>query len=220
MNASNKKHEQGKPLHIHLGDDEYEHDDDEVVVIRHRSPSPSRPNTRDKGLHAQIEPQDAEEELPPSKTKIKKQMHELRDLGKELTELSKDQLDQVDIPGNLREAIHEMRSIKKFGAQRRQLQYIGKLMREVDPAPIVEKLDGWKGKSRTHTVHLHKIEHWRERLMENDNAMTDLLATHPQVDTQRLRSLIRNARKEIDTNKPPKNFREIFQLLKEIFPEP
>ncbi|MDH4234645.1 MAG: DUF615 domain-containing protein [Gallionella sp.] len=160
-----------------------------------------------------------EEELPPSKTKIKKQMHELRDLGKELTELGKDQLAQLDIPESLRDAIREMKNINKFGAQRRQLQYIGKLMREVDPAPILAKLDAWKGKSQQHIGYMHQLERWRDRLMENDSALTELLAAHPHADAQHLRSLIRNAQKEMEAGKPPKNYREIFQVLREIIPE-
>ncbi|MDD2914206.1 MAG: ribosome biogenesis factor YjgA [Gallionella sp.] len=158
--------------------------------------------------------------MPPSKTKIKKQMHELRDLGEELTDLSKDQLAQLDIPENLRDAVREMKNINKFGAQRRQLQYIGKLMRDVDPAPIIAKLNAWKGYSQQHTAYMHQLERWRERLLESDAALTELLAAHPQADAQRLRALIRNAHKEREANKPPKNFREIFQVLREIIPEP
>ena len=161
-----------------------------------------------------------EEELPPSKTKIKKQMHELRDLGEELTELGKDQLAQLDIPENLRDAIREMKNINKFGAQRRQMQYIGKLMRDVDTAPILARLDAWKGKSQHHIAYMHQLERWRDRLMESDAALTELLAAHPQADAQRLRTLIRNAQKEMEAQKPPKNFREIFQVLREIIPEP
>ena len=162
---------------------------------------------------------DDEEALPPSKTMIKKQMHELRDLGRELTELGKDQLAQLDIPENLRDAIREMKNINKFGAQRRQVQYIGKLMREVDTAPILARLDAWKGKSQHHTAHMHQLERWRDRLMEDDSALTELLAAHPQADAQRLRTLIRNAHKEKLANKPPKNYREIFQALREIISE-
>ncbi|MDD5299619.1 MAG: ribosome biogenesis factor YjgA [Gallionella sp.] len=161
-----------------------------------------------------------EEELPPSKTKIKQQMHELRDLGMELTELGKDQLAQLDIPENLRDAIREMKNINKFGAQRRQMQYIGKLMRDVDPAPIIARLNAWKGYSQQHTAYMHQLERWRDRLLESDSALTELLAAHPQVDVQHLRALIRNAQKEREAGKPPKNYREIFQVLKEILPEP
>jgi ribosome-associated protein len=147
-------------------------------------------------------------------------MHELRDLGKELTELGKDQLAQLDIPENLRDAIREMKSINKFGAQRRQMQYIGKLMRDVDTAPILARLDAWKGKSQNHIAYMHQLERWRDRLLENDAAFTELLGAFPATDAQRLRTLIRNAQKEIEAGKPPKNFREIFQVLREIIPEP
>jgi len=152
-----------------------------------------------------------EEELPPSKTKIKKQMHELRDLGKELTELGKDQVAQLDIPENLRDAIREMHRINSFGAQRRQIQYIGKLMRNVDPAPIIAKLDAWKGKSQQHTVYMHQLERLRERLLENDTALTELLAAHPQIDAQRLRTLIRNAQKEREAQKLPRIYAKSFR---------
>ncbi len=224
MNTQNKDQDDTEPLHIHLGSDD-EHDDGKVEVfppyarnetLARRADSPT---TRGRGLRNHPAVADEEEELPPSKTRIKKQMHELRDIGKELTELSKDQLAQLDIPENLRDAIREMRKINKFGAQRRQIQYIGKLMREVDPAPILAKLDTWKGKSQQHTAYMHLLERWRDRLMESDDAFTELLAAHPESDAQRLRTLIRNAQKEIEGGKPPKNYREIFQVLREIIPE-
>jgi ribosome-associated protein len=199
-------------------DDEDEDEDEsgETIVIYAGAPS-----TRGRGLRA-LAPSDDEEEIDtgPSKTKIKKQMHELRDLGKELTELSKDQVAQLDLPESLHDAIREMRSINSFGAQRRQIQYIGKLMRNVDPAPIIAKLDAWKGKSQGHTAYMHQLERWRDRLLESDGALTELLAAHPQADAQHLRSLIRNAKKERELNKPPKNYREIFQVLREILAEP
>ena len=225
MNQHNKDQNENEPLHIHLGDDDDEddaaavHDDDSVEVIRPQARKPDSAPTRGRGLRNQPVAED-EEELPPSKTKIKKQMHELRDLGEELTELGKDQLAQLDIPENLRDAIREMKNINKFGAQRRQMQYIGKLMRDVDTAPILARLDAWKGKSQHHIAYMHQLERWRDRLMESDAALTELLAAHPQADAQRLRTLIRNAQKEMEAQKPPRNFREIFQVLREIIPEP
>ena len=217
MNSHNKDSNKNQPLHIHLEDDEDEHDDGEVEVIlpqvRNNATTPGR------WLRNKPVPAEGEEELPPSKTKIKKQMHELRDLGEELTDLSKDQLAQLDIPENLRDAVREMKNINKFGAQRRQLQYIGKLMRDVDPAPIIAKLNAWKGYSQQHTAYMHQLERWRDRLLESDAALTELLADHPQTDVQRLRALIRNAQKEQEAGKPPKNYREIFQVLKGIIPE-
>jgi ribosome-associated protein len=164
---------------------------------------------------------DYEEELdlPPSKTKIKKQMHDLQDIGEQLVALNKDQLKEVDIPETLRDAIQEAKRITKFGAIKRQMQYIGRLMRDVDTAPIIAKLDVWSGKSNQHIAYLHRVERWRERLLENDSALTELLADHPEADAQRLRTLIRNALKEREQMKPLKSFREIFQVLREILPE-
>jgi ribosome-associated protein len=226
MTTHNKKSDEKEPLIIHLSDDdeddyedEEEFDDGEVEVIRPNAPKSPGQNTRGRGLHNQVVVAEDEEELPPSKTKIKKQMHELRDLGKELTELGKDQLAQLDIPENLHDAIREFKNLNKFGAIRRQLQYIGKLMRHVETAPIIAKLDAWKGKSQHHIAYMHQLERWRDRLLESDNALTELLAAHPEADAQRLRTLIRNAQKEIEASKPPKNFREIFQVLREIIPE-
>lgn len=235
MSKHKKDQKEGAPLHFHLGDDEDElvedaaddieaDDDDGVEVIRPHSRNVGQAHkagnvhTRGRGLHnlpAAVE----EEQPPPSKTRIKKHMHELRDLGKELTELSRDQLAQLDIPEKLREALREMKSINKFGAQRRQIQYIGKLMREIDPAPILARLDVWKGRSQRHIAYTHQLERWRDRLMESDAALTQLLAAHPGADAQHLRTLIRNAQKEMESGKPPRNFREIFQVLRDIIPE-
>ena len=234
-NPSNKPEHQDEPDEdfdesLDSYDEEDEDDDGPIVIQVHgnapaRPATPARPaapNTRGRGLRSQATTdleEDEEEDTGPSKTKIKKQMHELRDLGKELTELSKDQVAQLDLPESLHDAIREMRNINSFGAQRRQIQYIGKLMRNVDPAPIVAKLDAWKGKSQNHTAYMHLLERWRDRLMENGTALTELLAAYPQADAQRLRTLIRNAHKELELQKPPKNYREIFQVLRDIIPE-
>jgi len=161
-----------------------------------------------------------EGEQPLSKTKIKQQMHDLQALGEQLIGLGNDKLAELDLPENLVDAIREMRRITKFGAQKRQRQYIGKLMRDVEPGPIIAKLESWSGTSRQHTAWLHQIERWRERLLESDQALTELLSDHPDADAQRLRTLIRNAHKEKVQNKPPKSYREIFQVLREIMPEP
>lgn len=161
-----------------------------------------------------------EEELPPSKTKIKKQMLELQDLGKTLTGLPKEKLLELNLDENLLEAILEYKRMTKFGALNRQLQYIGRLMRDVEPAPIQAKLDAWNGVSRQHTAWLHQVEHWRDRLLEQPDALTELLSAHPDADAQHLRTLIRNALKEKEALKPPKSYRELFQVLREVIPEP
>ncbi len=158
-------------------------------------------------------------ELPPSKTKIKQQMHDLQGIGEQLVELSKDRLKEVDLPERLYDAVHEMKRITTFGARKRQMQYIGRLMRDVDAAPIIAKLEVWSGKSNQHIAWLHQLERWRDRLLENESTLTELLTEHPAVDAQRLRALIRNAIKEKELEKPLKSYREIFQVLREILPE-
>lgn len=170
-------------------------------------------------MQRQHDQHEEEQDLPPSKTKIKKQMHDLQDIGEQLTELNAERLSQLDLPERLLDAIREMKKISKFGAQKRQRQFIGKLMREVDPAPIIAKLEIWNGTSRQHTAYLHQLERWRDRLLEDESALTELLAEHPSADAQHLRALIRNALKEKELNKPPKSYREIFQVLREILPE-
>ncbi|HTN94240.1 MAG TPA: ribosome biogenesis factor YjgA [Gallionella sp.] len=220
MNRHNKGRDKTEPALIHPGENADELDGGKIEAIHPHAPNAGNVYTRGRGLRNLPAAAGDHEELPPSKTRIKKQMHELRDLGKELTELSKDQLALLDIPDSLREAIHGMKGINKFGAQRRQIQYIGKLMREVDPEPILARLDAWKGKSQQHTAYLHLLERWRDRLMESDIALTELLSAHPDADAQRLRTLVRNAHKEMEGNKPPKNYRELFQVLREIIPEP
>jgi ribosome-associated protein len=163
---------------------------------------------------------DSEEiDLPPSKTKVKKQMHDLQDLGEQLVDLSKEHLAEIEIPDNLRLAVQEVKKIKSFGAIKRQMQYIGKLMRDVDPAPIQAKLAEWNGTSRQHIAWLHQVERWRDRLLAEPEAITELLSAHPGADIQRLRTLIRNAIKEKESSKPPKSYREIFQVLRDVIPE-
>ena len=203
-------------------DDQDEHEDEDEDEEQDEgdsddAPAPARPQGR--GLRS-LPVAEEEEELPPSKTKIKKQMHDLQDLGEELVGLGKDQLAQLDIPETLRDAIKEIHRIKKFGAIRRQMQYIGKLMRDVEIDPIIAKLNTWKGTSQQHIGYMHQLERWRERLLEGDAALTELLAAYPETDVQRLRTLIRNTLKEREAGKPAKNYREIFQVLRETIPEP
>jgi ribosome-associated protein len=172
-------------------------------------------------MHADEHHDDYEEgqEAPLSKTRRKQQMHDLQHIGERITALGNDKLAELELPERLLDAIREYKRINKFGAQRRQMQYIGKLMREVEPGPIVAKLDAWDGVSVQHTAWLHRIERWRDRLLEEPDALTELLAAHPDTDAQHLRALIRNAHKEKELNKPPKSYREIFQALREIMPE-
>jgi ribosome-associated protein len=154
----------------------------------------------------------------PSKTQRKKQMHELQDLGAELVELNEQQLASIELPERLLDAVVEARQITRFEARRRQLQYIGKLMRSIDPEPIRERIDAYKAVSIAQTARLHRIERWRARLLEDETALTELLTAYPQIDATQLRLLMRNALREREAGQPPKSFRALFQLLNESLP--
>src|SRR5690242_15222836 len=151
----------------------------------------------------------------PSKTQLKKQMHDLQALGAELVELNDDQLASIDLPERLLDAVRDARHMTKFEARRRQLQYIGKLMRDVDPEPIRSRLDAWKSVSRAHTARLHLLERWRTRLIEEPDAMTAFLREYPHADTARLRLLVRNTQRERETGQAPRSYRALFKLLNE-----
>lgn len=151
-----------------------------------------------------------------SKTQKKKQMDELQDLGVALTELSHETLKKVGLPEDLYEAIREYKKITSNSAVKRQRQYIGRLMRDVDAAPIRAFLAKLKGDNQAHNAFLQRVELMRTRLLENDDVLTKFMGDYPQADASALRTLIRNARKEAEANKPPKNFRALYQELRLI----
>jgi ribosome-associated protein len=155
----------------------------------------------------------------PSKTQRKREMHELQSLGEQLVELNPEQLAAIVLPEDLRSAIDAVRRITRREARRRQLQYIGRLMRTVDPEPIREKLKVWHGISVEHTARVHRVERWRERLMEDEIAMREFTRAHVGADTQRLRALVRKARHERDAGLPPRSYRELFRALRDIMSE-
>ena len=155
-------------------------------------------------------------DAPPSKTKRKEAMRALQDLGERLMELPSERLAKVDLPDVLREAIREAHRMTKHEAKRRQMQYIGKLMRDVEPAPIEEALAAFDGLSAAENARLHYLERLRERLMEDEKVLTEVGNAYPGADLQHLRQLRRNAIKEKQENRPPKSFRAIFQELKEL----
>ncbi|MFZ6645409.1 ribosome biogenesis factor YjgA [Undibacterium sp. TJN25] len=155
----------------------------------------------------------------PSKSQLKREMTALQKLGQELVEQPRDRVKRVPMPEDVREAILICQQIKDHEGRRRQMQYVGKKMRTLDEdeiAAIQKTLDSWKGLSKSDTAAMHALERRREKLLTDGEALTELLAENPELDVQHLRTLIRNARKEQAENKPPKAYREIFQILKQI----
>ena len=151
-----------------------------------------------------------------SKTRKKREMHELQALGAALAQLPDSQLKKMRLGERLLQAILEAKAIKSHEAKRRQMQYIGRLMREVDAAPIRAQLAEVEGHSAQANARHRRLEAWRERLVGDDEALTAFAAEHPGADLQLLRTLIRNTRKESGEGKPPRAYRELFRVLKEI----
>lgn len=151
----------------------------------------------------------------PSRTKVKEQMLALQALGAALVKLPAGRLATVPMPEPLAAAVHEARRISDREGHRRQVQYIGRLMREIDPEPIRAALAEFDGQSAQARARQQQLERWRARLIEDDDALTEYAGAHPGADLQALRTLIRNARKEISAAKPPRAQRELFRLLRE-----
>jgi len=152
----------------------------------------------------------------PSKTKIKEAMHELQELGAELVELSVGQLKRINLEEDLLAAVRECQKITSHGARRRQIMYIGKMLRNIDEEPIRAGLALIRGDSAAETARLHRLERMRTRLLEDEAVLSEIATAWPGVDLQHLRQLRRNALKEQEANKPPKNFRAIFQMLQDL----
>ena len=178
---------------------------------------PQAPLMRSDSPHSSHPGHDEEEDFnePPSKSSRKREMHALQDLGEQLVALSSDRLKKMSLPDALYEAVRAAQGFK-MEARRRQMQYVGKLMRKIDPAPIEAQLLVFSGKSAVEVAKMHRLEHLREQLLDDDKAIGAIVELWPQVDVQYLRTLRRNALKERETTKPPKAFREIFRVLREL----
>lgn len=158
-------------------------------------------------------------EEPISKTQLKAEADEQQALGVRLTELPKDKLLKLDLPDAVVTAVLDSKKITANGATRRHKQYLGRLMREIDNAPILEQLARWDGKHTAENAYFHGLERWRDRMIADANVLAEFIAQHSQTspqDIQQLRTLVRNAQKELAASKPPKSSREIFKLLRDI----
>lgn len=154
----------------------------------------------------------------PSKSRRKADALALQALGAQLVALNGEQLAQVPLPESLRDAVQAAQRIHAHEGRRRQLQYIGKLMRNVDAAPIRAKIEGWQSASVEQTARLHLIERWRERLLAEPAALQAFAAEFPAADLQQLRTLIRNTQRERGQHRPPRHYRALFQWLRDIIP--
>jgi ribosome-associated protein len=154
----------------------------------------------------------------PSKSQLKRDMHALQELGEALIALPKDALKRMPMPEALGDAVREARRITDHEGKRRQVQYVGRVMRSLldeETAALRTALDSYRGINKAETARLHWIERTREKLLADDAALTEFIRQHPAVDPQEGRTLIRNARKESEQGKPPRYFRELFQWIKD-----
>lgn len=159
----------------------------------------------------------AEDAQRPSKTQLKQQMHGLQQLGQELAGLPESRLAAVEMPEGLRQAILDYRRTKSHEGRRRQLQYVGKQMRFADEQPLREAVAAFKLGSAQDTLQLHEAERWRDELIADDAALTRWAERYPQSDLQRLRSLLRAARKDAAAapeQRSGRGYRELFQFIK------
>ncbi|MGH8671770.1 MAG: ribosome biogenesis factor YjgA [Burkholderiales bacterium] len=150
---------------------------------------------------------------PLSKTKRKQAVQALQELGARLADLSEKRLAELPLDGGLRSAILQYKELRGHEARRRQMQYIGRIMREVEVTPIEQSLVVWRNQARQQVAKQHLAEYWRDCLLDDEHTLGEFLASYPTADTQRLRTLIRNTLNETRQNKPPKNYRALFREL-------
>jgi ribosome-associated protein len=152
-----------------------------------------------------------------SKSQVKREMLALQSLGEKLVDLTLEQINSMEMPQDLREAVLFARTLKKSETWRRQMQYIGTLMRDADPEPIRRALDGIS-RGRGHDAQLFReLEQWRSGLVDgNDDFLEKTVHRFPAADRKRLRSLALKARKEREENQPPKASRVLFRYLREL----
>ncbi len=151
-----------------------------------------------------------------SRTKKKQHVEELQKLGAALIALPAATLAALDLPAQLLAAVHDAQRFTSHGALRRQVQFIGKIMRKIDPEPVRTAVEAITNQSATVRARQKRLEQWRERLIADDAALTAFASEHTGTDLQAMRALIRNARKEIAEQKPPRAQRELFRLIREF----
>ncbi len=152
-----------------------------------------------------------------SKTQKKKDALALQKLGEKLVKLSAEQIEEIDLPAEIYDAVKQEKTIKSHGARRRHMQYIGTLMRKIDPGPIQEAIDNIEQGNYKKAMDFKETEMWRDELMDGNNALIEeILERYPEADRQQLSQHVRNAIKEKSVNKPPKASRVLFRYLVKI----
>ncbi|HEX6137630.1 MAG TPA: ribosome biogenesis factor YjgA [Casimicrobiaceae bacterium] len=152
----------------------------------------------------------------PSKTRRKNDMHALQELGVALVALDPKRLATLDLPERLADAIALARGVRQHEARRRQLQFIGRLMRDVDPAPLREALAAWAEGPRRERARFAMLERWRDRMLDDPDGLQAFLEAHPAAPREALADLVDSARAERARGAPPRKSRALFRELKQI----
>jgi ribosome-associated protein len=152
-------------------------------------------------------------ETAVSKTRRKREMLELQELGEALTRLSPARLAALALPERLADAIGLARRLDRREARRRQLQFVGRLMRDVDPTPIATQLAQWSAAPNAEKARIAAVERWRARLLDQPSSLDELCATSPRADRPRLAALMTRSAEERAHGSPPHAYRELFREL-------
>jgi ribosome-associated protein len=154
---------------------------------------------------------------PPSKSQLKRDAHALQQLGVALLEIPEQDWLALNLPEALVSALRDAKQTSSHGARKRQLQFVGKLMREIDPEPVQRYFEQLRLSTRRQTQRQHACEDWRDRMIsQGDSAIDAYLDEHPAADRQHLRQLVRQAKKEQADNKPPKSSRALFRYIRDV----
>ncbi len=161
--------------------------------------------------------EETEEYNGPSRSQKKREMTALQKAAEKIVKLGPELVRKSGLPERFIDSVLEAQKIKKHEAKRRQIQYLGKLMREIDPEPVLRFIENVELGNRDDAKKFQQLEKWRDGLVEGKFDLIDELAEHyPDIDRQRILQLARNARKEISTGKPPKSSRALFRALREL----
>ncbi|MBO9494618.1 DUF615 domain-containing protein [Thalassotalea sp. G20_0] len=163
--------------------------------------------------------EETEEIIYVSKSELKRDMDELKNIGARLMELKPALLDKLPLNDRLRAALDESKRIKSNNARKRHLGFIGKLMADQDIEPIMALLNQLDSSSEEYNRRFHQLERWRDQLIRDDDShtvLTEYLEHYPEADHQHIRQLVRNAQKEASQDKPPAAARKLFKYLREV----
>lgn len=156
-------------------------------------------------------------ELPPSKSQVKRECDALQKLGEDLIDMKQSELDALNLPEILDDALRTARKIQSRGGLKRQRQYIGKIMRQIDSEELKRQVEDLQHRHDTNSARFRKIERWRDRLLEDDKtALSEIIDIYPEIDRQHVNQLIRQAKRELLQEKPPTSARKLFKYLRDL----